>query len=255
MLTSARAKAVALVATIGATMLAVGSIAAGQVAPAAHASGQLTVFAAASLTKVFPQIDSGAKYSFGGSGTLETEIQQGAPADVFAAASPKQTTALYTAGLAYKPVQFATNTLVMIVPRDNPAHIRSVYDVTKPGVKIVVCNATVPCGDYATTAWANLGITAGAMKNVVSEQTDVTQVVAQIAAGQGDVGFVYITDAKAAGAKVTAIGLPAKAKPGTQDTISIVKGTKNPAAARAFLALVLSRKGQAILKAAGFGKP
>lgn len=255
MLKSARAKAIALVATIAATALAAGSMAAGQAAPVAHPSGRLTVFAAASLTKVFPQIDPGAKYSFGGSGMLETEIQQGAPADVFAAASPKQTTALYTAGLAYKPVQFATNTLVMIVPKDNPAHIRTVYDITKPGVKIVVCNATVPCGDYATTAWANLGITAAAKKNVVSEQTDVTQVVAQIAAGQGDVGFVYITDARAASGRVTAIGLPAEAKPQTRDTISIVKATKNLAAARAFVALVLSRKGQAILKAAGFGKP
>ena len=152
-------------------------------------------------------------------------------------------------------MQFATNTLVMIVPKDNPARIRTVYDITKPGVKIVVCNATVPCGDYATTAWANLGITSAATKNVVSEQTDVTQVVAEIAAGQGDVGFVYVTDAKAASGQVTAIGLPAKAKPQTQDTISIVKATKNLAAARAFVALVLSKKGQAILKAAGFGKP
>ena len=128
------------------------------------------------------------------------------------------------------------------------------YDITKPGVKIVVCNATVPCGDYATTAWANLGITAAAKKNVVSEQTDVTQVVAQIAAGQGDVGFVYITDARAAsaGSRPSACRRRRSRRP---ETHLIVKATKNLAAARAFVALVLSRKGQAILKAAGFGKP
>jgi molybdate transport system substrate-binding protein len=223
--------------------------------PAARASSsQLTVLAAASLSKVFPKIDAHPRYTFGGSGMLQTEIQQGAPADVFAAASPKQTAALFAAGLASKPVRFATNTLVMIVPKDNPAHIRSVNDITRRGVKIVVCNSTVPCGDYAKTAFANLGITAAATKNIRSMASDVTQVVAQISAGQGDVGFVYITDARAANGRVKAIGLPAKAKPLAQDTIAVVKATKNRAAAQAFVDKVLSKSGQAILKAAGFGK-
>jgi molybdate transport system substrate-binding protein len=216
---------------------------------------QLTVLAAASLSKTFPKIDNRPRYTFGGSGMLATEIQQGAPADVFAAASPKQTTQLYKAGLVGKPVEFATNTLVMIVPKDNPAHIKTVGDITKKGVKIVVCNATVPCGAYASTAFANLGITAAATKNIKSQATDVTQVVANIAAGQGDVGFVYITDAKAANGRVTAIRLPAKAKPLTQDFIAVVKSTKNAAAAQAFVNAVLAKKGQATLKAAGFGKP
>jgi molybdate transport system substrate-binding protein len=121
-------------------------------------------------------------------------------------------------------------------------------------VKIVVCNATVPCGDYASTAFANLGITAAADKNIVSEETDVTQVVAQIAAGQGDVGFVYITDALAAKSKVTAILLPAAAKAQTVDYIAVVKASPNLAAAQAFVNLVQSAKGQRILRAAGFGK-
>jgi molybdate transport system substrate-binding protein len=142
----------------------------------------------------------------------------------------------------------------MIVPKDNPAHITSVSDITKPGVKIVVCNATVPCGDYAATAFANLGITAAADANIVSEETDVTQVVAQIAAGEGDVGFVYITDAKAAAGEVKAILLPAASMPHTQDFIAVVKSTPNLSAARAFVRLVLSGKGQRILRAAGFGK-
>jgi molybdate transport system substrate-binding protein len=248
-----RLPALAVVATLA---VGGGLFAAVQATAAAHrASAQLTVLGAASLSSVFPKIDPAEKYTFNGSGALETDIQQGAPADVYAAANAKDPDALYKAGLVEKPVEFATNTLVMIVPKQNPAHIHSVYDITKKGVKIVICNATVPCGDYATTAWANLGITKAATKNVVSEQTDVTQVVAQIASGQGDVGFVYITDAKAAAGKVSVITLPAKAMPGTQDWMAVVKASKQQAAAAAFVKLVLSSKAQAILKAAGFGKP
>jgi molybdate transport system substrate-binding protein len=221
----------------------------------ANPSASPTVLAAASLTKVFPQIDPGAKFTFGGSGALETDIEQGAPADVFAAASSKQPAHLYAKGLVGKPVEFATNTLVLIVPSDNPAHITSVSDITKPGVKLVICNATVPCGDYARTAFKNLGITAPAMKNVVSQTTDVTQTVAEVALGQADAGFVYITDAKAAAGKVAVIHLPAKAKPGAKDYIAVVKSGTHQAAANAFVSSVLSPTGQAKLQAAGFGKP
>ncbi len=221
----------------------------------ASAGSVPTVLAAASLTNVFPQIDPNAKYTFGGSGALEADIEQGAPADVFAAASPKQPAALLDKGLVEKPVEFATNTLVLIVPKTNPAHITSVNNITKPGVKLVICNATVPCGDYARTAFMNLGITSAAMKNVVSQTTDVTQTVADVATGQADAGFVYITDAKAADGKVAVITLPAQAKPGTEDFIAVVKSGKNQAAAKAFVALVLSPAGQAKLRAAGFGKP
>lgn len=214
-----------------------------------------TVLAAASLTKVFPQIEPNAKYTFGGSGALETDIEQGAPADVFAAASPKQPAALFAKGLVDKPVEFATNTLVLIVPESNPVHITSVNDITKPGVRLVICNATVPCGDYARTAFTNLGITTAAMKNVVSQTTDVTQTVAEVALGQADAGFVYITDAKAAAGKVTLVRLPAKAKPGAQDYIAVVKSGAHQAAAKAFVTTVLSPAAQAKLQTAGFGKP
>jgi molybdate transport system substrate-binding protein len=213
------------------------------------------VLAAASLTKVFPEIDARPRYTFGGSGALETDIEQGAPADVFAAASPKQPAALYAKGLVEKPVEFATNTLVLIVPKRNPAHITSVSDITKPGVKLVICDATVPCGDYARTAFTNLGITTAAMKNVVSQTTDVTQTVAEVALGQADAGFVYVTDAEAATGKVAVVRLPAAAKPGAEDFIAVVKSGKNQPAAKAFVATVLSAAGQAKLQAAGFGKP
>jgi molybdate transport system substrate-binding protein len=213
------------------------------------------VLAAASLTAVFPQISPGAKFTFGGSGDLETDIEQGAPADVFAAASPTQPAELYAKGLVDKPVEFATNKLVLIVPKSNPAHISSVSDVTRPGVKLVICNATVPCGDYARNVFMNLGISKAAMHNVVSQTTDVTQTVAQVALGQADAGFVYVTDADAAKGKVSAVQLPAKAKPDTQDFIAVVKASKDQPSAKAFVARVLSAAGQAKLKAAGFGKP
>jgi molybdate transport system substrate-binding protein len=231
------------------------SSSAGRSSTSAASGARPTVLAAASLTKVFPEIDPSAKYTFGGSGDLEADIEQGAPADVFAAASPKQPAALFAKGLVEKPVEFATNTLVLIVPQGNPAHISSVGDITKPGVKLVICNASAPCGDYARNVFTNLGITSAAMKNVVSQTTDVTQTVAQVALGQADAGFVYITDAKAAGGKVRVVRLPAKAKPGTQDFIAIVKASKNQAAARGFVAQVLSQAGQSKLQAAGFGKP
>lgn len=218
-------------------------------------SAQLTVLAAASLKKVLPQIDPSPKYTFGGSGALATDIEQGAPADVFAAASAKQPAALYAKGLVSKPVRFATNTLVLVIPKANPAHISSVSDITKPGVKLVICSANVPCGDYARGVFKNLGITEGAMKNVLSQTADVSQTMAQVALGQADAGFVYITDAKAANGKVAVVRLPERAKPGAKDYIAVVTASKNRSAANAYVAAVLSPNGQEKLRAAGFGKP
>ncbi len=214
-----------------------------------------TVLAAASLSKVFPKIDPAPDYSFGGSGALAVQIEQGAPADVFAAASAKQPAALLAKGLIDPPVKFATNRLVLVVPAGNPAHITSIGNITRPGVKLVICAASVPCGDYARTVFKNLGITAAAMANVVSNTTDVTQAVGQVALGQADAGIVYVTDAKAAGSKVQAIALPVAAKPAASDYIAIVTSGAHRSSARIFVAEVMSVRGQAILRAAGFGAP
>lgn len=252
MLTTPWAKrAAAGVAALGPVALLAGCGSSGSTSTTA----QPTVFAAASLTQVLPKIDPDAHYTFAGSGTLETQIEQGAPADVFAAASPKQPAALHAKGLVDTPVKFATNTLVLIVPKTNPAHITSVSDITKPGVKLVICDVTVPCGDYARTAFANLNITDAAMQNVVSQETDVTQVLAQVALGQADAGFVYITDADAANGKVAVVRLPAAAKPLATDYIAVVTSGAHQAAATAFVHEVLSPQGQATLQAAGFGRP
>jgi molybdate transport system substrate-binding protein len=145
--------------------------------------------------------------------------------------------------------------LVMIVPASNPAHLTSVTGITAPGVKVVICAASVPCGDYARNVFKNLGITSAAMANVVSNASDVSQVVAQVALGQADAGFVYVTDATAAGGKVVEIPLPDAAKPNASDYIAVVTSGPHQPSAKAFVADVLSPRGQAILRAAGFGVP
>jgi len=252
-LRAAAAVAAAIAITVGVAACGSSSSAASSTASGSVAAP--TVLAAASLSKVFPKIDPAPDYSFGGSGALATQIEQGAPADVFAAASAKQPAQLLAKGLIAAPVKFATNRLVLVVPTGNPAHITTVSDITKPGVKLVICAASVPCGDYARSVFTNLGIATAATKNVVSEASDVTQVVAQVALGQADAGFVYITDADAANGKLTVIELPAAAKPATSDYIAVVKSGPHQAGATDFVQEVMSARGQAILRAAGFGAP
>ena len=214
----------------------------------------LTVFAAASLTDVMPRIDARPHYSFAGSDTLALQIQQGAPADVFLAASTKQPTDLFQAGLAYKPVVFATNELVFVVPRSSPAHIKSVLDIGRSGIKLVIAAPTVPVGAYTRTVLSNLGMTR-ALANVVSEEPDVRGVLAKVALGEADAGFVYATDAGAAAAQVAQLKIPAWAQPRVRYELAIVRTTRHLAEARRFVQRVLSKAGRAKLKAAGFGLP
>src|SRR5438105_9939609 len=169
---------------------------------AGASSGRLTVFAAASLTDVLPKIDALPRYGFAGSDVLALQIQQGAPADVFAAASPKYPELLYKQGLVQKPVQFATNTLVLVLPKSNPARIHTVDDLTKPGVKIVIGDPSVPVGSYTRTVLNNLGISAAVLKNVVSQETDVRSVLGKVALGEADACFVYITGARPGRGKI-----------------------------------------------------
>jgi len=218
------------------------------------AAAKLTVFAAASLTGVFPQIDKAPRYSFAGSDQLAFQIQQGAPADVFAAASPKYPEQLYAQGILFKPHVFATNELVLIVPRANDAGIHSVYDLQRSGVRLVIGAQGVPVGDYARKALAALGLSS-VLKNVVSEETDVKGVVAKVALGEADAGFVYRTDALAARRDVTAIKLPQQAEPSIAYELAVVRSTKHLKAARAFVARVLGKPGRLALARAGFGLP
>jgi molybdate transport system substrate-binding protein len=222
---------------------------------ATAAGGGITVFAAASLTGVFPKIASTPRYSFAGSDQLAFQLRQGAPADVYAAASPKYPELLYRDGLVRRPVVFATNRLVVIVPRANPARIGSVYDLRKGGVKVVIGDAGVPIGSYARQILDTLGITSDVLKNVVSQETDVKGIVAKVALGEADAGFVYVTDAKAVSSKTKTVALPAWAQPPIRYEAAVVSSTRRGPAARAFLAKLTSKRGRTLLAQAGFGLP
>ncbi len=213
-----------------------------------------TVYAAASLTEIFPAIDPAPRYSFAGSDELATQIREGAPADVYAAASSRYPQELFDEGLVEEPVTFASNRLVLIVPADNPAGIEEVADVTEPDTKLVIAAEGVPVGDYTRQVLEDLGLTA-ALDNVVSNEDDVKGVVGKVTLGEADAGFVYATDATVAGDDVTVIELPAGAQPPIEYQIAVVASSENAEAAQAFLDLVLGDEGRAQLEAAGFVLP
>jgi molybdate transport system substrate-binding protein len=224
--------------------------------PASVSGGTpITVFAAASLTEVLPRIDKAPRYNFAGSDQLAVQIRQGAPGDVFAAASPKYTQLLYRDGLVLKPVAFATNKLIVLVPRSNPAGIRSVYDLRRGGVKVVMGDRTVPIGTYTRQILDALGITADVARNVVSEETDVKGIVTKVALGEADAGFVYRTDARPVSSRTRTIALPNWAQPAIRYELAVVKASSHRAAARAFIEKVVSKRGRLLLAKAGFGLP
>jgi molybdate transport system substrate-binding protein len=215
----------------------------------------VTVFAAASLTNVFLRVDGHARYSFAGSDQLALQIRQGAPADVYASASPRYAELLYRDGLLLKPSVFATNKLIVLVPRSNPAKIRSVYDLRRKGVKVVIGDSTVPIGVYTRQILDTLGITEEVGKNVVSQEADVKGIVSKVALGEADAGFVYRTDARPVAEHTRSISLPAWAQPPIRYELAVVKASKHRAAAKAFVAKVLSKRGRLLLSRAGFGLP
>lgn len=221
---------------------------------AAAASNPPTVFAAASLTEVFPKIDAKARYSFAGSNTLALQIRQGAPADVFASAAPNFTQELYREGLVEKPVFLAFNRLAVIVPRSNPAGIRSVYDLRRDGVKLVIASSRVPVGAYTRTVFRNLGLSS-ALGNVVSQETDVKGVVGKVALGEADAGVVYVTDARAAASRLRQVAIPVFAQPKVRYEIAVVRSSSDRAAARAFVAKITGPGGRRAMAAAGFRFP
>ena len=222
---------------------------------ATGAGGNFTVYAAASLTEVFPKIDPSTRYSFGGSDQLALQIRQGAPADVYAAASPKYTQLLYQDGLVRKPITFATNKLIVMVPKSNPAQIDSVYDLRRQGVKVVIGDRGVPIGSYTRQLLDALGITDSVMRNVVSQETDVKGIVSKVALGEADAGFVYVTDARPVASKVRKILIPGWAQPLIRYEIAMVSSTPREVGARAFIRKVTSKRGRLLLKRAGFGLP
>jgi molybdate transport system substrate-binding protein len=211
----------------------------------------LTVFAAASLTNAFPKIDANPHYSFAGSNALAAQIRQGAPADVFASANTSIPQQLYAAGLVERPVVFTRNALVLVVPKSNPANIHSVYDLRRQGVKLVVAAPGVPVGDYTRIVLHNLGLD-DVLPHVVSNENDVRGVLAKVALGEADAGFVYTTDARTVRGKVATIGIRRSAEPIVRYAVAVVKSSRHKAAARAFVRRLLGKPAQKALQTAGF---
>jgi molybdate transport system substrate-binding protein len=217
------------------------------------ATGRPTVLAAASLTEVLPRIERDATYSFAGSNQLAQQIRLGAPFDVFLSASPNYTQDLYHDGLVRKPVAFATNSLVIIVPRSNPAHIRTVYDLARrPKLRLVVAGPAVPIGLYTRQVLKRLGMLR-VLKETVSLEPDVKGIAGKVALGEADAGFVYATDVPPIASRARAIRIPRKAQPTVRYEFAIARQPTDLEAAQDFVIAVLGPAGRRVLKAAGFG--
>jgi molybdate transport system substrate-binding protein len=224
------------------------------------ATGTITVFAASSLKETFTTLGKQfqtahpgdtVKFSFGASSTLATQITDGAPADVFASAAPKNMTTVVSAGDASNPQDFAKNTAEIAVPPSNPANVTSVNDLAKSSVKTALCQPKVPCGVVAAGVFKNAGITV----KPVTLQPDVKSVLTQVELGNVDAGVVYVTDVMAAGSKVKGVTIPANVNASTLYPIAAITSSKEMSIAQAFVAYVLSPTGQSVLAAAGFEKP
>ncbi|MER8008005.1 molybdate ABC transporter substrate-binding protein [Streptomyces sp. NPDC094149] len=227
----------------------------------AKLSGTVTVFAAASLQesfttlgKEFEKENPGTKvtFNFGGSDTLAASITGGAPADVFAAASPK-TMAIVTdkKDAAGTPATFVRNQLEIATLPGNPDKVSSLKDLTRSGLKVVLCDRTVPCGAAAQKALdaSNLKLTP------VSYEQDVKSALTKVELKEADAAVVYKTDVKAAGDKVEGVEFPESANAVNDYPITLLKNAPNAAAAQAFIQLVKSAEGQKVLSGAGFLKP
>jgi molybdate transport system substrate-binding protein len=220
--------------------------------------GHLTVFAAASLKATFTTIGAQFEkahpgttvtFSFAGSSDLVSQLQQGAPADVFASADvATMQKATRDSLTARAPVDFASNVLEIAVPPGNPAHISSLADLTKPGVNVVVCAPAVPCGAAAV----KVEHAAGIRLKPVSEEQSVTDVLGKVSSGEADAGLVYATDVK--GAKAAVVGVPFAQSSAVVNVypIAALKGSGNASLAQAFVDSVTGEPGQGILAAAGF---
>ncbi len=214
----------------------------------------LTVYAASSLTEVFEQLAPDARFNFAGSDELATQLREGARADVFAAASPRYPGELFDEGIVDSPVVFATNRLVIVVPSENPAGIRALDDLAAADARLVVGGEGVPIGDYTREFLERAG-RLDVLERVVSEEEDVKGVLAKVALGEADAGFVYATDARAAGDDVVAIELPSELQGQIEYPVAVLRDTEHGDDARGFVELLRSPRGREALRAAGFGLP
>ena len=239
-------------------LVACGGVPAAQPTASPKLSGTLTVLAAASLTEAFTKIgdqlhaknpDLDVKFSFAGSPTLVTQVQQGAPADVLATADQanmaKVTGATLNAGA---PRVFAHNKLAIAVETGNPKKITGVSDLANPAIKVAVCAPGVPCGTYSTSTFSKAGVT---VKPVTQEQ-DVKSVLTKVGLGEADAGIVYVTDVKSAAGKVDGVTIPDAQNTVAEYPMTELRSEQNAPAAKAFVDYVLGRDGQKVLADYGF---
>jgi molybdate transport system substrate-binding protein len=230
----------------------------------------LTVFAAASLTGAFQEIGANfesanpgvqVSFNFAGSQILRTQLEQGALADVFASADDKNMGPLVADHLVeFDSIQeFLTNSLIVILPPGNPGEVSTLADLARPGLKLVLADESVPAGNYARQALAKMSkeasfgadFSARVLANVVSNETDVKQVVAKIELGEADAGMVYASDAVAA-PELKTITIPININVVASYPIAVLINAPNPRLAKAFVNYVTSASGQAVLTKWGF---
>lgn len=219
------------------------------------------MFAAASLTAALkdegtafhsrhPQ--SSVELNFGGSTALATQINQGAAADVFAAADVANMQKVVVAGNASStPRNFASNRLQIVVRAGNPKRIKGLADLTNPETVVVLCAPAVPCGNYAQQALAKAGVKV----TPKSHEQDVNAVVSKVSLGEADAGIVYVTDVRSAGARVQGVAIPDDQNVLATYPVAGVKGGSNPAGGQAFIDFLLGDRGQDVLANYGFAKP
>ena len=223
-------------------------------------SGTVNVFAAASLKEAFTTLGqqfetahpgTNVVFNFGPSSGLATQITAGAPADVFASASTKNMDQVVKAAAATSPTNFASNVMEIAVPPNNPANVTQLSDLTKPTVKVALCQEVVPCGVTATKVFTKAKLTVVP----VTQEVDVKAVLTKVTLGEVDAGVVYVTDVRAAGAKVKGIVIPADVNASAKYPIATLTRAPNKATAQAFTDYVLSPDGAGVLAADGFAKP
>ncbi len=225
-------------------------------------SGDVTirVLAAASLTESFTELGqqfekdhpgTTVELNFGPSSGLAEQIDSGAPADVFASASPTNMDAVVKAGDAEKPRDFARNSMEIAVPSDNPGNVQELADLTKPSLKVAVCQVQVPCGRAAAEVFAKAELSV----EPATEETDVKAVLTKVSLGEVDAGVVYVTDVRAAGDDVRSVAILEEQNASTTYPIATLTHSEHADRAQEFVDLVLSETGKKVLKASGFQEP
>jgi molybdate transport system substrate-binding protein len=220
----------------------------------------LTVFAAASLTESFNDLGRqfeaqhhGVKVrlDFGASSTLAQQINQGAPADVFASAAVKNMQQAIDAHSVATSTNFASNVAEIAVAPSARGRVHSLADLAAPGVKVALCQAQVPCGALALTVLKNAGVHV----RPVTEALDVKSALSAVTTGQVDAAIVYVTDVRAAGQAVVGVPVPSSVNARTEYPIAVVSASKHRTLAEDFVQFVLSSSGRDVLASAGFGTP